>query len=487
MRFNPSGTNSSESFGPYDAANNFKTLSLTEPGSGTTATSYPVNADEELSAAGSTTYGYNAQNRLTSAGSDSYAYSPNGEIQTSTVGGNAQTDTYSADGELQSSGSPNSPTLISSGSNQFSVGTSTSSKTLSVPLNATAAPGQVVLVEVSMTTSDSVTNAGNCSQAVYQSNSPAVLQVFVCVTQGGETSESLTFGSTLDSHAEVAQAFLFDNVNSASPIDASSAGTATNSATLTVPGLTTSHAGDALVVLQGAVNTLGSSGFNAPSGMSERAGDQSGSPEQTDAGEAQSNSAVPAGPTGSESSSITGTWSNSHSAGALIALNPASDTYAYDANGNRCAGYAGSTPSCTQTGVGITAYGYNAYNELCYTDTNPVAGDSCASHPAGSLDIYGYDGNGLRTGDNIGGTINNSVYDTQTRPGTPLIIDDGTNVYIYGPAAFGSGTAPVEQISLSGNTASYLVERAFGGHPAALRNGLSDFSGILQRFRNGER
>lgn len=455
----PTATTETQNLGPYDAANNFHTLTLTSPTNGTSSVSYPTNNNEELAAAGATAYGYNAQSRLTSAGGNSYGYSPNGEIQTATVGGTTNTSTYSSDGELQSNG-PFAPTLLSVGANQFSIGASTTSQTLSVPLNATAAPGELVLVEVSMTTSESVTNAGNCSQVAYVSNSPDALQVFACITHGGETSESITFGSTLDTHAEVVQAFLYDNVNAGTPIDAiSQPGTATNNATLNVPGVTTTHAGDRLVVLQGAVNTIGSSGFNVQSGMTERANDQSGSP-QTDAGEAQSNSAVPAGPTGSVSSGLTGTVSQATSAGVLIALNPAPNTYGFDANGNRCAENGGSTqPTCAVTGAGTTSWGYNAFNEMCFAASNPGAAGSCSSPPGGAT-TYAYDGSGLRVSDSTG---HNFSYDTQTRPGTPLVIDDGSNAYIYGPAEFGSGTAPIEQIaSGTGSTATYLVNSPAG-------------------------
>jgi RHS repeat-associated protein len=53
-------------------------------------------------------------------------------------------------------------------------------------------------------------------------------------------------------------------------------------------------------------------------------------------------------------------------------------------------------------------------------------------------------------------------YDTQTRPGQPLVIDDGTNAYIYGPGDFGAGTAPLEQIALSTNMPSYLFNAPSG-------------------------
>lgn len=122
------------------------------------------------------------------------------------------------------------------------------------------------------------------------------------------------------------------------------------------------------------------------------------------------------------------------------------DSYAYDGNGNRCATVVSAlAPSCTSPTSSTTAMGYNAYNELCYTDTG--AAGSCTAPPSGAT-TYNYNGVGLRTGDTVGGVAQQFYYDTQTRPGQPLIIEDGSNAYIYGPANFGAGTAPIEQIAI---------------------------------------
>ena len=59
-------------------------------------------------------------------------------------------------------------------------------------------------------------------------------------------------------------------------------------------------------------------------------------------------------------------------------------------------------------------------------------------------DTYAYDGNGLRVSQTISGTTRDMT------EGLPLILNDGTNNYIYGP-----GGLPVEQVS-SGGTVTYL-------------------------------
>jgi len=63
-------------------------------------------------------------------------------------------------------------------------------------------------------------------------------------------------------------------------------------------------------------------------------------------------------------------------------------------------------------------------------------------------DSYAYNGEGLRTSQTISGTTSYLAWDMAEE--VPLILSDGTNIYIYGP-----GGLPSEQIS-SGGTVSYL-------------------------------
>jgi RHS repeat-associated protein len=72
-------------------------------------------------------------------------------------------------------------------------------------------------------------------------------------------------------------------------------------------------------------------------------------------------------------------------------------------------------------------------------------------HPAQILDAY--DGGGLRTSKTVSGTTtNNFVYDTVE--GLPLILNDGTNAYVYGPQG------SIEQIADS--TTTYLHQDQLG-------------------------
>jgi RHS repeat-associated protein len=144
-----------------------------------------------------------------------------------------------------------------------------------------------------------------------------------------------------------------------------------------------------------------------------------------------------------------------------ITAGSANESYAYDASGNQCAIVAGtSTPSCSAPSAATITAGWSAYGQLCFVSSGTATG-SCSTPPTG-VNTYFYDGDGLRTSDKIGSTTQNFLYNTQTRPGQPLIIEDGANAYLYGPGNFGAGTAPLEEISLSSGTASYLISNPVG-------------------------
>jgi RHS repeat-associated protein len=165
--------------------------------------------------------------------------------------------------------------------------------------------------------------------------------------------------------------------------------------------------------------------------------------------------------------SNTDTWSydTADELTSAAANGSTNETFSYDGNGNRCGvNLNSSQPNCLTPAVGTFEYGYNAFNQLCYLSWVSVAGQSpsCSSPPATTADTFTYDGNGLRVSDTIGSTGQNFTYDTQTRAGQPLIIKDGSNAYLYGPPNFTQGSAPLEQISLSSSSPSYLLSTPSG-------------------------
>ncbi len=109
-------------------------------------------------------------------------------------------------------------------------------------------------------------------------------------------------------------------------------------------------------------------------------------------------------------------------------------TYTYNELGERTKTKPSSGPA--------TSYGYDQAGNLTSVE-RPKEGEV-----AEIKDTYAYDGNGLRASQTISGATSYLTWDMTE--GIPLILNDGTNSYIYGP-----GGLPVEQIS-SGGTVTYL-------------------------------
>jgi RHS repeat-associated protein len=108
--------------------------------------------------------------------------------------------------------------------------------------------------------------------------------------------------------------------------------------------------------------------------------------------------------------------------------------YSYDELGERTK----RTPAEGQA----TAYGYDQAGNLTTVD-RAKEGETPAIE-----DSYSYDGEGLRSSQTVAGTTKYLVWDASSE--LPLLLDDGTNSYIYGPNGL-----PVEQIS-TGGTILYL-------------------------------
>ena len=112
----------------------------------------------------------------------------------------------------------------------------------------------------------------------------------------------------------------------------------------------------------------------------------------------------------------------------------AAATYTYNEAGERTKTEPASGPA--------TTYGYDQAGNL--TSVARPKGTEAAIE-----DTYGYNGDGLRTSQTISGTTTYLAWDLAEK--LPLILNDGTNSYIYGP-----GSLPVEQINNSTSTVLYL-------------------------------
>ncbi len=107
---------------------------------------------------------------------------------------------------------------------------------------------------------------------------------------------------------------------------------------------------------------------------------------------------------------------------------------------------------------GATGFAWNAYGELCWTGPITAASPNCGSTPSGATS-YSYDGDGNRTSAVSSSGVADFTWNNANS--TPLLLEDGTNAYVYGPTMFG-GTAPIEQINLSSNAAGYLTSAPSG-------------------------
>ncbi len=104
-------------------------------------------------------------------------------------------------------------------------------------------------------------------------------------------------------------------------------------------------------------------------------------------------------------------------------------TYTYNELGERIKTKPTSGPA--------TTYGYDEAGNLTSVE-RPKEGETTEIK-----DTYAYDGNGLRASQTISGTTTYLAWNV-SEP-LPLLLNDGTNSYIYGP-----GGLPIEQISSSG-------------------------------------
>ena len=191
--------------------------------------------------------------------------------------------------------------------------------------------------------------------------------------------------------------------------------------------------------------------------------------------------------------SLNGTASDSYDAlGRVTTSNTgATSYYGYSANSALCwksATAPGGSTSCTSPPSGSTTYGANSINDRCFSDTTGHAG-TCASPPANTTTTtygynqigkltcltaagnairncanpistktttYGYNGDGLRMTDTPAGkTPQPFIWDTNAN--VPMLLADGTHSYIYGP-----GGVPIEDITTSTSTATYLVSDPTG-------------------------
>ena len=272
---------------------------------------------------------------------------------------------------------------------------------------------------------DHETAGARYSRTVSTTNSGAStngtkLIVFRRTTQAGDTSVNLAFNAVDTKSATLA---VYRGVDPSNPVDAMSSAGNEATKTVQVPSVTTSIANTKLVNLAGEINNAGN--WTAPSGMTSRAVASGGTSRTLIADQTIANPGA------------TGTRTDTFSvfaklSGTLVALKPASGTYAYtyDNRGNRTTiTPAGSTP---------TTLGYDQANRLT---------------SYGATTSYAYNGDGLRQSKTVSGTTTQQTWDVSGE--LPLLIADGATNYIYGP-----GGMPIEQVA--GTTTLYYHQDQLG-------------------------
>jgi YD repeat-containing protein len=167
--------------------------------------------------------------------------------------------------------------------------------------------------------------------------------------------------------------------------------------------------------------------------------------------------------------------------GRVTSMTPGSGSakdYGFDASSNLTTlpndatgtyNYSGELTSSALSGT-TTDYTYNADGEQAGSTQGSTTESSGTWNGAGQLATYGnsaadmtaatYNGSGERTSTSItpsGGSAVTQGYVWNTIPSVPELLMDGTSAYIYD-----GGVAPVEQVSLSAGTITYLVTDSLG-------------------------
>ncbi len=125
-------------------------------------------------------------------------------------------------------------------------------------------------------------------------------------------------------------------------------------------------------------------------------------------------------------------------------------TFSYSTAGERLS----TTPSVSNP----TTYGWDqAGNLVCETAPN-ASSYSCSNQHSTVTTTYAYNGDGLRISDTpAGGSAQQFTWDVSGS--VPQLLEDGTSYYLYGP---NTGSGPLEQISISGSTPTYLISDTTG-------------------------
>jgi RHS repeat-associated protein len=309
------------------------------------------------------------------------------------------------------------------------VGTATaadngSTNTLTVNLPAGTQPGDQVIVASNGYYGDTVTApTGYTAIGTYTTGTTGTsgqMTVFDHTVAPGDTAVILNYSQYNDESVTLA---VYRGVDPNTPLDGTSSAHTTYASSITAPSITTTVAGDRLLNLQGASSNSSGQSWTAPTGMTE----QTQASAFNMASGLADKTVSASGATGTQ----TATFSQSTALiGVLAAIKPAKGafptTYSYNSDGDL------TTIAPEQTSTTL------AYNQT----------DQLTSY--GTAATYLYSGDHLEAATTT--TAGTSQLTWNTNNNLPLLLSDSTNDFIYGP-----GTSPVEQVSLSTSTPTYLM------------------------------
>jgi RHS repeat-associated protein len=382
----------------------FASFSYTRDGNGQVSgvTSTGVPADNH-------SYSYTSLNQLKTVGTQQLSYST---ADTVTQLNDGRTMAYDAADQLTSSvAQPISVVGSVSGGNNKG-GTVTLTLPAGIAANdqifvaATQQPGKTLTTPTGYTQVASVTSSGTPGAWTVVWRKTAV---------GGETSVAIAYaGRTPMSDVAV----VYRGVDASAPIDVQTTATGAGVASLAIPSVTTTVAGDRLVVFGGASGNAAAASWTAPTGMTLQA--QVNTLASTASGVFDQTLAA-AGATGTRTEALSAT---AQLTGVMLALKPLFTTYGYDARGNRT--------TVTPPGGTTTTLTYDQVNRLT---------------AYGASATYAYNGDGLRSSKTVSGTAESFTWDVAE--GLPKLLVDSTasstTYYIYG-----DGGVPIEQITSAG-------------------------------------
>jgi RHS repeat-associated protein len=476
--------NKTTTFG-YDALN--RLTSTTDPNSHTTSETYDQNGNKVTQTdpnGNQTTYAYNAANQLaseteaygtSSAITSTYTYDANGN-KTSSTNGASQTTAYVYDSlnELTSTTDPLSKTTsftYDADRNQVTL-TNSDSKITTTTYNGdnkvtgiaysdgvthgvtyTYDPDSNVatITDASGTSTysyddaDRLTSLGNGASATVSYGYNAANDV---TSIGYAVGKTVT--QTYDSMNRLSS--IEDWLSNTTNLSYDNAG---NQSTMSYPnGVTETRTYDNASQLSSISDTSGSTTLASFSSTRDNNGQVTG---ETDTG-------VPAGPSsysynGRDELTAAGSSAYGYDSAQDLTTAPSGNSQAFNADDEVCWSGAGSG-SCSSPPSGATTYSYS--NEGNRSATTPSTGISDAytwseanlltgvTPSTGLPTSYAYDGNNLLQSETTGSNTTEFTWDTQSS--VPLLLSDGTNYYIYG-----AGNSPIEQISVSTGSPSYLL------------------------------